>query len=80
MSKNSPISHREHDNRLIQRLSAEYAGVLSHETVVHLVAGARHAVEFFGGEPTPGIVERIARDHLKARSAAWARHIALRAS
>ncbi len=39
MSTNRPISHREHDNRLIQRLSAEYSGVLSHETVVSFVAG-----------------------------------------
>ena len=71
-------ARRASDSRLIRRLADEYAGLLQRETVARVVAASRHAVTFFGSEPAPesgadGLVERLARDHLTARSAALAR-------
>lgn len=71
-------ARRASDSRLIRRLSHEYAG-LQRETVARVVAASRHAVTFFGSEPVPtsginSMVERLAREHLTAQSAALARH------
>ncbi|RNL83206.1 hypothetical protein [Halostreptopolyspora alba] len=57
---------------VVERLSAEFAGVHPRATVIRCVDAARHGAQEVTGLATLDLVERVARQHLQVLAMAFA--------
>lgn len=57
---------------VVDRLSAEFAGIHPYATVARCVDAARHGAQDVTGLATPDLVERVARQHLQVLAMAFA--------